>query len=179
MERNLIVAWGRLERSKAVMLQRVGEWSRTDREWHPSESSWSLADVVEHCVLVESGIRTALAKEPSPDKPRKFKNAAWLRWGVMRGVLLLGIKYRAPVDVILPRGDLGWEEMLSRWEGERVKLKEWLERSDSKIHPDPRFRHPLAGWLTVPQTVTFVADHLDHHLRQVGRIERALRVRGA
>jgi hypothetical protein len=174
VEQSLLVAWGRLERSKGELLGRVAVWSPPNREWRPSPASWSLAEVVEHCYLVEMGIRTALAKDPTPGKPRVMKRGQWLRWGVMRAVLLLGIKYRAPVDVILPRRDVGWEDLQSRWEVERGKLKEWLERSDPAIHPDPRFRHPLAGWLTVPQTVTFVADHLDHHLQQLGRIERLL-----
>lgn len=174
MERALVGAWARLERSKSEMLERVGRWSPTDRDWHPSETAWSLTDVVEHCFLVEAGIRTALAKEPSPDKPRVVKRGRWLRWGVMRTVLILGIKYRAPVDVILPRRDLPWDELVSKWAGEREQLNDWLERSNPRIHPTPRFRHPLAGWLDVPQSVTFAADHLDHHLQQVGRVERGL-----
>ena len=93
-------------------------------------------------------------------------------------MLAWGVRIRAPVDAILPRRELAWEPLLAKWEAERTALGEWLERSDPRIHGAPRFRHPIAGWMDVSQAVTFAADHLDHHLQQVGRIERALRGAG-
>jgi hypothetical protein len=131
--------------------------------------------VVEHLVLVEAGMQTALAKEPIPSRPRVVKPGFFLRWLGLRFALKVGVRIRAPVDAILPTRQLPWHALLARWEEQRRGFEEWLRASDPAIHQTPRFKHPIIGWLNVPGAVTFAADHLEHHLQQIGRIERALR----
>ena len=179
MERWLAGPWQRMVDGKARMLERVGRWGAEEREWRPGAAAWSLADVVEHVVLAEAGLGFGLAKDPSPDKPRVVKPGRWVRWPVLRFVMLTGVRIRAPVDAVLPTRELGWEGLTVRWAAQRSDLEEWLERSDPRVHANPRFKHPIVGWLNVPQALTFGADHLAHHLQQAGRIERALERRGS
>jgi hypothetical protein len=87
--------------------------------------------------------------------------------------LKVGVRITAPTEIILPTQELQWHALLARWEEQRRAFEEWLRASDPRIHPRPRFKHPIVGWLNVPEAVTFAADHLEHHLQQVGRIERA------
>ena len=175
MERHLVGPWERLVRGKEQVLARVTKVDPEGREWRPGGDQWSLADVVEHLELVEKHMLSALAIEPDVSKPRRWHTWRRLRWIALRFALKAGVRITAPTEIILPTRQLQWHALLARWEGQRRAFEEWLRASDPAIHQRPRFRHPIAGWLNVPEAVTFAADHLDHHLQQIGRVERALR----
>ena len=178
MERHLVGPWERLRRGREQVLERVGGREPAVRQWSPGPARWSLADVVEHLVLVEGHLHTALAREPTPARPRVVPRGRILRWFGLRFAMKAGLRIRAPVESILPTRELPWHALLARWEEQRRTWEEWLRASDPAIHGTPRFKHPIVGWLNVPQSLTFAADHLGHHLEQVGRIEVAYRRRG-
>lgn len=177
MERRLSGRWERLEQGKARVLARVGGMDAGRREWRPGRDQWSAADVVEHLLRVEAEMRAALAKEPAPDRPRVVKPGFPLRWISLRVVMKTGSRVRAPVESILPTRQLPWHALLARWEEERRGWEEWLRASDPAILATPRFRHPYIGWMDVPHALTFAADHLEHHIGQLERIERSRRGR--
>jgi hypothetical protein len=172
MERRLIGPWQRMVAGRTALLERVGRHPSAVREERPASGGWSRAEIVEHLVRSEGGMVSALAKAPSPDRPRVFPRGQGLRFLLLRAALKGGVRIKAPVEGILPTGELPWHALLSRWEAQRRALEEWLLGADPRILKDPRFRHPIVGWLTVPQALTFGADHLEHHLAQVGRLER-------
>ncbi|MEO6066461.1 MAG: DinB family protein [Gemmatimonadota bacterium] len=173
MERHLARPWRRLVDGKVQLLARVGRLSADARERRLTPESWSFADVVEHLMLVEQGLGSALAKAPTRERPRVVPRGRWFRFIGLRLALKGGVRIKAPVESIVPTGGLPWHALLSRWEEQRRGFEEWLLSVDPGILGDPRFKHPIVGWLTVPQALTFTADHQDHHLEQIGRIERA------
>ena len=175
MERHLARPWERLVRGKEQVLACVAMRDPESREWRAGDGEWSLADVVEHLELVEKHMLSALAKEPDVTKPRRWSRWRRLRWMTLRVALKTGVRIKAPVEIILPTRQLQWHALLARWDEQRRAFEEWLRASDPAIHRRPRFRHPIVGWLNVPEAVTFAADHLDHHLQQIDRIERAQR----
>jgi len=174
MDRRLAGPWSRIQERRDRMLARVGALPEARRERRPTPTSWSLLDVVEHCVLVEEGITTALAKEPSPDRPRRLGEGRKYPWWFVRLVLIADVRIKAPVEAILPRRESTFAELTARWERQRLALGAWLESQPDAVLAAPRFRHPLAGWLNVPAAITFIADHLGHHLSQLRRIEAQL-----
>ena len=175
MERHLAGPWERLVQGRSRLLDRVEARDQEFREWRPSPTAWSFADVVEHLELVETHMLSALAKEPDPGRPRRWSRWRRLRWIGLRVALKTGVRITAPTEIILPTRQLQWHALLARWEEQRRAFEEWLRASDPRIHPRPRFKHPIVGWLNVPEAVTFAADHLEHHLQQIARIERAFR----
>ena len=104
---------------------------------------------------------------------RRHLRGRWLRFLGLRLALKGRVRIKAPVEAVLPTGELPWYALLSRWEEQRRGLEEWLLSVDPGLLQDPRFRHPIVGWLTVPQALTFTADHLEHHYPQIERFERA------
>lgn len=171
MEQRLERAWERMVEGKAQLLQRVGRHPPDLRGRAPGVDGWSMQDVVEHLILSEAGMSSALAKEPSPERPRIVGRGRWYRMAALRFALLTGIRIRAPVEAILPRREHSWEELSARWEEDRARLAAWLQAADPRILGDPRFRHPIIGWLTVQQALLFAGDHLAHHRMQITRLE--------
>lgn len=174
MDPRLTKQWDRMEERKARMVARVGGASTERRERRPTPTSWALVDVLEHCVLVEEGVTTALATDPIPEKPRQLGKGGKAPWWVIRLVLIANVRIKAPVERILPKRETTFPDLTARWERQRSTLQGWLEAQPTGVLSAPRFRHPLAGWLDVPQALTFISDHLIHHLAQLDRIERRL-----
>lgn len=173
MHRSLAGPWGRLVAGKERLLARIDQIDPALRQRRPGPDRWSIVEVLEHVVIVETGIATALARDPSPDRPRRFAGR-WWRYPALRVVLSLGVKIRLPVESIAPTGRADQEELLGRWAEGRERLRQWLEGIDPMILGTPRFKHPIGGWLDVPQGVTFAGDHLFHHLPQIERVHTAL-----
>ncbi len=172
MERHLVGPWQRLVAGKTQVLERVGRHSAEARAERPRGGGWSLAEVVEHLVLVEAGVASGLAKAPSSGRPRVVAPGRWFRFIALRVALKGRVRIKAPVESVLPTGELPWHALLSRWEEQRRGLEEWLLSIDPGILQGPRFRHPIVGWLTVRQALTFAADHLEHHYPQIERAGR-------
>ena len=174
MHRSLVGPWGRLVAGKERLLVRIDEIDPALRRRRPGPDRWSIIEVLEHVILVETGIATALARDPSPDRPRRFAGR-WWRYPALRVVLALGVRIRLPVESIAPTGSAGQEQLEGRWAEGRERMRTWLERIDPAILGTARFKHPISGWLDVPQGVTFAGDHLYHHLPQVERVLTSLR----
>jgi DinB family protein len=175
VDRRLRGEWERLVRTKEAVLVRVGRHAPEAREHRPAPAVWSIGEVVEHLVLVEQGITSALAKAPDPSRPRIVPWDRSLRFLLLRLILKWGVRIKAPTPQILPTSETPWHALLARWEENRRTLEEWLLSVDPAIIPTPRFRHPIIGWLDVPRALTFMGDHLDHHQQQLGRLERKSR----
>lgn len=174
MDPRLTKQWDRMAARKERMVAHVTAASAERRERRPTPTGWALVDVLEHCILVEEGVTTALATAPVPDKPRRLGKGGKAPWWVIRLVLIANVRIKAPVERILPRRESTFPELTARWERQRSTLQDWLGALPTEVIAAPRFRHPLAGWLDVPQALTFVADHLKHHLAQLDRIEEKL-----
>lgn len=177
MHRSLLAAWARVIAGRERIIARVTGHPHESREHRPGPAAWSINEIVEHLSLVDGGVGSALAKEPSPERPRIVPPGRWWRFRLLRGALFVGLRIRAPVDTILPRGGTSWQEIVTHWAGGHARLGEWLEEVPAKFLRDPRFRHPIVGWLTVHQALLFMGDHQLHHLNQIKRVERALGLR--
>ena len=176
MHSSLDAQWQRMRDGKARTIERVARFSDAERGRPPVDGGWSALDVVEHLVLVEEGVTGALAKEPSPERPRILGAGGRVPFWVVRLILLTGIRrIRVPVDLVVPKGGVTWEALTGRWNDQRARLERWVTEAPEKILAAPRFKHPIGGWLDVRGALTFSADHLVNHLRQIGSIERGLR----
>src|SRR6478736_1453411 len=115
---------------KERILAGVGRIAPDARARGPADGGWSAVEVVEHLVLVEEGVASALAKEPSPERPRVLGAGARVPFWVIRLVLLTGIwRIRVPVDLVAPKGGVAGEARVGRWEDQRVRLEGWVREA--------------------------------------------------
>ncbi len=83
-------------------------------------------------------------------------------------------RIKAPTKAIVPKAGVPLAQVLVDWDATRSRLRDVLEGiGEDRVHQS-YFRHPLAGALSVAQTMEFLVMHHDHHLGQVGRITKGL-----
>ena len=172
MNRELATAFDGFEARRQAFLADLARRPPASLELRPGASAWSLAELAQHLWLVERGTVNVLA-----DRLQK----APLRRGLLSrlGVGMAAIRFvlgrfriKVPVKAILPKPGVPIATVRTEWDATRERLRAVLESvSDAQVH-QPYFRHPLAGALTVAQTMEFLTLHHDHHLGQVERITR-------
>ncbi len=155
------------------MLAVIGTWPADRRTFRPAQDAWCVVEVLDHIVKSEVGI-AAVAR-------RGLEAPHRIGWRDRLGFLFLDRVFRSPRQVkvprsapqVLPDAQVNLEEVRRRWDAARLDLTELLRQ----VTPDQLrggvFRHPVSGWMTLPQVLQFFSTHMIHHEFQIERIERA------
>lgn len=162
----------RLEQSRARVLGLVEATDERQRSVHPAEGKWSMLQVVEHLVLAEEGTLRVFEKGPPPQPKVKLRSLLALR--AIEGLFGLRIRLPIPSKSLTPTAPGSLESLRSRWDGTRAGITRFLRELEAGDLLRPRFRHPVAGWLTVGQGLDFLERHIRHHERQIHRIRHSL-----
>lgn len=128
----------------------------------PAPGAWSLAQVAEHLVLIDSGLR--FDGRPAPPLVRA---TSAVRSAAIQGVLRLPLRIPAPPSAgpILPSTAPRWPEVRARWAALRAG---WVALDDAEADR-VAFRHPLAGPFLLDDALAFLLAHHRHHDAQVER----------
>jgi hypothetical protein len=153
----------RLSGNAAALLARIeGAAGIEELTWRPGADKWSLTEIVQHIALANSGmLRTA--------RPAQWQAAWWemTKSALITGVLRSSIKVKAPVPSIVPRPGVTWNQARGNLLGSAAKWSDFVEGDSFE---STVFNHPIAGRLTAAATARFLADHLEHHARQVEQL---------
>jgi len=162
----------RLAQSRDRALAFVEATDGPRRGLRPGEGQWSMLQVIEHLVLAEEGTLRVLRQGPGPRPRVTFRSRLALR--AIEVLFGLGARVRVPSQSLAPSGADALDTLRSRWSGAREGIAAVVRGLDADGLRQPRFRHPVAGWLTVGQGLDFLERHIRHHERQLHRIRRAL-----
>ena len=89
---------------------------------------------------------------------------------ILKIVLILPLKFKAPKVVSTPPENIDYSELISTWENNRVALWEMISTLPEETARKNIYNHPAAGRFNLSQMLTFFQDHFDHHQKQVLRI---------
>lgn len=162
-----------IEDRRRALFERLARVGDEDLRHHPSPTSWSLLQVVEHLVLVEGLIVKSMLRADQPVIRRRW----WHRIGaiLVSIVLTRGFRVPAPSKKVVPLSNTPLHESGAKWDELRRQLREFLERTTPDSARQLGFRHPVSGPLDLPSSLDFVRAHFDHHMRQIARIEASIR----
>jgi hypothetical protein len=133
----------------------------------PAPEQWSILQVMEHLLAVETAtVHYLLRKNYTPLQPRGLPHA--LRAFLLKLALASPLKFKAPpLASLQPHNTSRPGEVLEHWHSIRQKLGSYIEALPADKEKSQLFRHPLAGGLNLHQTLQFIAEHMQHHRRQV------------
>ena len=159
-----------LERRRHDLLERLRGSSPEQLAFHPPGGGWSLLEVAEHMVIVEEAVGQQIQKNEVLAERRT--PSEWVRLRLMRFWLGVGLRARAPRRV-RPEGHASLDEIEQRWAALRQQLRGNLETVTAEDLDRLIARHPVAGNVTLADSVSFLEQHFDHHLRQMKRVREA------
>jgi hypothetical protein len=136
----------------------------------PSETEWSVAQIIHHLCLVEARVIQEIEKELA-NPPRRI---GFLRRFVPTSIVASRlIRVKAP-KAMNPLDPPDKEESISSYNATRNKLKDLCA-----IHGRDRlkltvFRHPFLGEIDGTATISFVGYHEVRHYKQVREVLKKL-----
>jgi hypothetical protein len=126
--------------------------------------------VVEHIVTIDRMVLKFVQKQLTRPDLRPAGVGTWMRAVLVTLALRYRKKLKAPAVLPPPTGSRSLAEWRDEWEASRRQWRETLEAVPEKLRHKELFKHPLAGYLTLGQTLDFITEHTLHHVPQVQRL---------
>jgi hypothetical protein len=141
-------------------------------QWNfkPASGGWSIAEILEHLVLVENAFVNAVGPQLSKNSPTELARGRRLPDALL--VDSVGRdrskRHKAPVPVS-PTGRWSRTETLERLVAGRAETTEFLSSNPELRHR--AVKHPGLGLLDGFQWVLFLAAHTERHMRQIFEVK--------
>ena len=135
-----------------------------DRALLEAQNTWAQGRLFE----AERQYRAITAAHPD-DQEAWF----WLGDVAYHTNFLLGRRFKAPAQAILPQGGVTLTDLGARWDAVGQALRRTVDGLGPADYGRPMMRHPFVGLLTPIETLTFLLRHIAHHRRQILRIRRS------
>jgi hypothetical protein len=136
----------------------------------PGQENWFLLEIVQHMVLSEREVLQDLTK-PRQLTARKRGLRARLFYAVVLAVLRWRIPVPVPSDGMVPDGNTSLSRVRQQWDENLRWLRDYLATLKPEDLRRAVFRHPIAGPMTVVQTIHMAKMHFDVHLRQIQKAQ--------
>ena len=157
--------------TEARLLKSVERLSPEQWQFKESPDRWSIAEIVEHCVLIEDGllklVRRTLAEPPDLEK----KAAAAAKRGQPDGSREAAARKLDSPVAFLPRGK--WTEpgeLVAELQRARRATLEFANVTDAELH-DHFFPHFAMGDLDCYQWVLLLSHHFVRHSKQIEAVK--------
>ncbi len=166
---------GELERTREGLLAAIAHTPADIAAQRPCADAWSIAEVVEHLLIVENGIGRLLG--------RLGKQAETLGPETSTASIIPSLDRFALKDVrrriqsptaVAPTGRMTLDEAVTALAESRRRILELVHRVSGRAIGDLTAPHPLFGSLTFYQWLLFLAQHEERHTMQIRETARRL-----
>ncbi|MDX5482782.1 MAG: DinB family protein [Hymenobacteraceae bacterium] len=175
MHPKLEMKYLRLEKTRNRLLDELEGYDDTLLNTSPAEGKWSVNQIVAHLVLVEKltmGYMQHKLQKQEALPPSSF--SSWISSVLLKLALMSGKKFKAPAPVATVPDRASLPALRREWNEIRYKMEDVLTELPPQVLDKCLFKHPYAGPLSVSQTLDFIQDHFDHHLRQIQQLKGSL-----
>lgn len=173
MHRKINRLFNALECSKLEMLSFTKQYSEEQVSFKPGTEEWSMVQVVKHLVMTETQILQHIQKRLAKGGLRPANIKSWVRYVVVKLALRYRKKIKTPRQVAMPPEGLNFTEVAEEWNLLRLHWKKNLEHLPPDSIDKNMFRHPIAGDMSIGHTLSFMNEHIRHHMAQLTRIRKA------
>ena len=162
-----------LENQKTETLTQLAAWSPARLAYRPEPAEWSATQVLDHIVKTESSI-IALTRHNLP-KPHRIHLRDRAGVALIDRIFQSDRKVKVPPSAsrILPDPDITLEAVVQSWNTARGDLASLLAEATPDQREGGVFRHPIGGWMNLPQVLRFFFVHVQHHGFQLARLRTA------
>jgi uncharacterized damage-inducible protein DinB len=165
--------FAKIEQQKADLLAQISPWSPARLTHCPAPGQWSVAQMLDHLVKVESEI-TAAAKR-GWNRPQRIRLRDRVGFLFLDQLFRTRVRVKVPVSApqVLPARDLQVSAVCQRWCDVRTEIAALISLATADQLQRGIFRHPVSGWMSLPQLLSFFSVHIRHHRAQLERLAAA------
>jgi len=168
-ERELVLH--HLAASRERLLQGVAGLSEEQRGFRTAGDRWSVADCVEHLVVVEAFVFGSLKRSlASPAEPAKQAEVRGKEQVILEMVPSRNRKVKGPAAVMPTQRWPRFEELLREFETVRGRTVQFATETPDDLCSH-FFPHPILGDLDCYQWLLFLGKHCERHVRQLEEVK--------
>lgn len=159
-----------LETRKRSFVDTLNGLSPEQLAYRSEPQAWTPVQVGHHIVLAEQRTADSIKKHRgmrSGKRSLRHRAGSVLLWLVFK----TGLRVKNPVPEAAPDDEIDLARLLELWSKARGDLESVLAETKERGLEYAAFRHPIAGPWNVEEALVFLVAHLDHHLRQLDRIQ--------
>lgn len=150
--------------------------SEAQLRFRPAEGAWSIAEVAQHLLQVESEVVRATSRPDVQRRGRKRTAKEWIGFWLFQAIVHLNVRIKVPQRVagrVTPASNPEMNRLWAEWSAVHADLARYLETVGEQDLGQMAFKHPIMGPTKVRDMLPFLRNHFDHHMRQVRRIRGA------
>lgn len=151
-----------LEESRERLLAMAKNLSREELHYRPAADRWTIAECMEHIVIVEARllgvIQKTLETEPDPSKRSAMEGQDD---ALVAGLVARVARFRAP-EFVVPTGRWPDEQLLKEFEVARRQTRAFATSTNADLRRH-FYKHPALGELDLYQWLLLIAGHSDRH----------------
>jgi len=159
-----------LHDSRRRLLETVQGLTPEQRSFKPAGDCWSVADCVEHIIVVEHFVLDSVDRRlQSAPEPEKQSEAAGKDEVIQDRVPARNFRVKGP-DAVMPTGR--WPEfatLLEQFETARNRSVQFTSSTEADLR-NHFFPHPFLGQFDCYQWLLFIGTHCERHVRQMEEV---------
>ncbi|MDZ4844143.1 MAG: DinB family protein [Chitinophagales bacterium] len=162
-----------IEEQRKNLLDEIAKLSHAQQNFKPSPDAWSILQVVNHLLFSETNVvKYMLKKMQGIATVEKAGFQAKVRSVVLNSFLKSPFKFKAPKAAMPTQEEVYiFENLRKQWNETRSGFAKILDQLNPADAEKLIFKHPLSGKFNIYQTMSFMQEHVAHHIRQVARIK--------
>jgi hypothetical protein len=172
-ERDLVLQ--HLDGSRRRLLDTVQGLSPEQLSFKPAADCWSVADCVEHIIVVEHFVLDSIERRlQSPPEPQKHAETVGKDEVIQERVPARNFRVKGP-EAVMPTGR--WPEfaaLLAQFEVARNRTVQFTTGTEADLR-NHFFPHPFLGQFDCYQWLLFIGTHCERHVRQMEEVLGASR----
>ena len=134
----------------------------------PAPNAWSVTEAIMHLVVAETGALKYMNKKLEYGGHQKASFSAGVKQRFLNLAVALPFKYKAPKVAQIQEGsNISFEDADKQWIEIRAALRDRYLGLDEAIIDHELFKHPAAGKLSIMQSVRFMRQHMNRHIKQM------------
>jgi hypothetical protein len=160
-----------IENTLLVYRQKLDEIPDEVFNTTPPGGGWSYAEVYSHIMQASIGSLVAVQKCSNGTGKTDTRRTGWLARLVLFAGIFPGVRFKAPASIANMVANISKEDARNLI----IKVKKRLDEVVPDVAAAPQFckiKHPRFGMLNAKQWLRFIGIHLEHHIRQLRRIDK-------
>lgn len=157
----------------AAYQQMLNKFGPADFQLTPPIGGWSYSEV--YCHIFDSSLLSLMAMNNCVRGDRKEKSTHFLVKAILFfGSFPPGRKYNVPSKIagrVKKIGLSAAQQFITDFELQLAQAYPKVKNADLKV----KTKHPVIGYLNAKQWLRFIEIHLNHHLKQLKRIENSFK----
>ena len=166
-----------VEEKRKELLQTVAGETKDRLTSHPSAGGWSVAEILDHLGIVESGVARLIAKRAGQAREEGLgeekSTASVLPSFDQHRAKLDGMKMESP-ETVKPRANVDLNEALQGLDSSRESLRTAVATANGLSLSEIKHTHPLLGELDLYQWLIFLGQHEVRHKKQIERTLKSI-----